>query len=341
MLKKTLKFSKIILAVVMVTMIVSAVIPVGALNADAIPYGTPVIDGKADEIWNGASNKIAVDFVNEGNDTGTKGYARLLWDEKFLYVLGYVADTTPASKVADNVYWGTDSFEVFLDEENAHSSNKKDISQFRVSRSGEFTGMLDEESCNATVMLAEYKGAQWGADKSSDKEYTVEFAIPWTRVSKAKKGNMVGIEFQINDDANNDATTDCIINSEVNYEQLWTPIAYRMMTLTDIKADASAPNASDDTPASSVSGNTQSTTQNNNSTTSTQTESKVDTDTNTDVDETTESSGTTTDSSNMQTVIIEEEADNSSLIIIAAAVGGGVLIAGVLVCVLLFKKPKK
>ena len=340
MLKKSLKYSKILLAILTVVTVTFAALPVSALSADAIPYGTPAVDGKMDDIWNGSSNKIAIDFVNEGENTGVKGYARLMWDEKFLYVLGYVSDATPSSKVADNVYWGTDSFEVFLDEENTHSSNKKDISQFRVSRSGEFTGMLDEEACNATAMLAEYKGAQWGSDKNSNNEYTVELAIPWTRVSNAKKGNMVGIEFQINDDTNNDATSDCIINSEVNYEQLWTPIAYRMMTLTDIKADASAPTTSNDEPTASTDDKKPTASQNNSSVDNTSDVLSSEED-GTDSDTTTTGTESSTDSSNAQTVVIEEEADNSSLIIIAAIVGGVVLIAGILCVVLLLRKPKK
>lgn len=337
MFKKITNISKILFAVLTVATVILAAFPVSALSADAIPYGTPTVDGAEDAIWSGASNKIAIDFVNEGEDTGVKGYARLMWDEKYLYVFGSVTDSTPSTKVLDTTYWGEDSFEVFLDEENAHSSNKKDISQFRVSRDGEFTGMLDEEPCNATQMLVEYKNTQWGATTVSNNEYTIELAIPWTRVSNAKKGNMVGIEFQINDDTGNDGTTDCIVNSEVDYVQLWTPIAYRMMTLTDAKADPS--NATTETPSSSDSSTQSKPTESKNESAG---NSSVDeTDDDTQSDDTTASDTTDANSSNMQTVIIEEEADNTSLIIIAAVVGGVILIAGAVCMILLLKKPKK
>ena len=334
MIKKLINTVKVLLAIITVATVVFATFPVGALAADAIPYGTPKIDGAEDAIWSGASNKIAIDFVNEGENTGVKGYARLMWDEKYLYVLGSVSDKTPSTKVVDEVYWGADSFEVFLDEENAHSSNKKDISQFRVSRSGEFTGMLDEEACNAVVMLAEYKGAQWGAAKVSDNEYTIELAIPWTRVSNAKKGNMIGIEFQINDDTGNDGTTDCIVNSEVDYEQLWTPIAYRMMTLTDAKADASNPTTDTESKVESSTDKKPTASKNE----STETNSSEE---DTTSEQTTSSDNNVSNNSTTQTIIIEEEADNSSLIIIAAVIGGVVLLGAIICVVLLLKKPKK
>lgn len=337
MVKKIISIGKILFAVLTVATLVLAAFPVSALSADAIPYGTPKIDGSEDAIWSGASNKISIDFVNEGDNTGVKGYARLMWDEKYLYIFGSVTDNTPSTKVVDTTYWGEDSFEVFLDEENAHSSNKKDISQFRVSRDGEFTGMLDEERCNASQMLAEYKEAQWGASSVSSSEYSVELAIPWTRVSNAKKGNMVGIEFQINDDTGNDGTTDCIVNSEVDYEQLWTPIAYRMMTLTDAKADPSTPTV--DTPSSDNSSVQSNPTESKNESTVTTSSETVEDET--ESEDTTQTEDTSSDDSGTQTVIIEEEADNTTLIIIAAVVGGVILIAGVLCVVLLLKKPKK
>lgn len=234
-MKKTLfkKAVSVLMCMAMMFSLFGNIVKPSALSAVAIPYGTPKIDGVEDDIWSGASNKIAIDFVDEGEDTGVKGYARLMWDEQYLYVFGSVTDNTPSTKVVDETYWGTDCFEVFLDEENAHSTNRKYVAQFRVSRYGEFTGMLDGELCDATQMLAEYKNAQWGVSNISNNEYSIELAIPWTRVSDVKKGNMIGIEFAINDDTGNDGVADCIVTSEVGYDQLWTSIVYRMMTLTD------------------------------------------------------------------------------------------------------------
>ena len=226
------------LAVVFSSMLFS--VPAYAIRADEIPTGTPVIDGVMEELWNGASNKIAIEMTNEG-DAGRNatGYARMMWDSQYLYVLGYVNDRTLSTyEPTDSTWWASDSFEIFLDERNAHNTVKNEISQIRVSRQGTLSGMLMSTAVNREGVLAEYGGTKWAAKNvGSSGDYVIELAIPWTRISSPSAGTQIGTEFQINDvyDGASKTSADGVINSEVI--DVWQCGTYRMMTLSAAKVD--------------------------------------------------------------------------------------------------------
>ena len=335
-MSKKFRFGKIITVTVIAIMLLSSMLPASALSADAIPTGTPVIDGTIDSMWESASNKIDISFVNDGTDSGTKAYARLLWDKDFLYVLGVVNDSTISTTVVGTTWWGTDSLEIFLDEENLHNNDKNAISQIRVNRSGALSGMINSKAVDEAGVLASYPGTKKAAKKVSANQYVVELAIPWTRVTNVQKGNMIGIEFQLNDDVNNDGTTDCIINSEVNYRGLWEPKSYRMMTLSDVKASGSSNTSSTPTTSSKVETSSTPTTSSKVETSSTPTtSSKV------EVSSKVETSSKVDTTSKDNTTVIVEETDNSALVTVVIIVGVVVLAAIVLCGVLLLRKPKK
>ncbi len=87
-------------------MALSLACPMGSLADDnpKAQYGTPVIDGKIDAVWN-TTDKIPVIWA--GDETATRynaadkplkdSYARVMWDENNLYFLVYAAtDKTPS-----------------------------------------------------------------------------------------------------------------------------------------------------------------------------------------------------------------------------------------------------
>lgn len=360
---KLKKISKIMITVMVTLILLVSVLPVNAaLKADAIPYGTPKIDGKIDGIWDGASNKVAVDMYFDGETSGyATGYARLLWDEKNLYVLGYAYDTTKSIKVGEE-QWYTDGFEVFLDERNAHNTVKNEISQIRVSRKGVLSGMLMSAVVTEKGILAEYKGTEWKAAEASD-GYFVEIAIPWTRAKNVGNGTQIGIEFQINDDFNNDGKIETVINSEV--VDKWSPISYRMMTLVSTKAEASSDKDTNSQSSSSKeeaaskpsnttsSNNSQAATNNSTTQDSSKPNSTASADKNTTskVDKTesvVESESTTNNDNNSETVdnkteATEDEAQGGlpkSVIIAIAAVSAFIIIA-IVICLIVLLKPKK
>lgn len=247
------KIGALTLAVLFAVMFSSSV-PVYALSADAIPYGTPTIDGEMEELWDGASHKIVIDMVNDGYSEGNAtGYARMMWDEKYLYVLGYIQDPTISTweNPENKWWWATDSLEVFLDERNAHVDVKNEIAQIRVSRQGILSGMLMSVGVDQDGILMEYTATKWAAKNIGNSgDYVIELAIPWTRNTLPAAGTQIGTEFQINDvrgeKPENDSSADSVVNSEVI--SVWNAGTYRMMTLSAEKAgsdDASDTNEGD------------------------------------------------------------------------------------------------
>ncbi len=159
-------------------------------------FGTPVIDGTIDDIWESA-NVINIDTYSMGS--GATGTAKLLWDSKYIYVLAEVKDPV-LSKASSNTY-EQDSVEIFLDENNHKSTAyEADDIQCRTNFDGE-KSVTDGLSTDAFVSAAA---------KTSD-GYLVEFAIPST-LGGFKTGQVVGFDAQINDDGEGEGKRTSISN---------------------------------------------------------------------------------------------------------------------------------
>src|SRR5690606_32008431 len=76
-------------------------------------FGSPVIDGKRDPVWNRAQ---AVTPTIIAGETDTKATFKVLWDDRALYVLAEVQDQHMS--VASGTPYMQDSVEIFLDEYN-------------------------------------------------------------------------------------------------------------------------------------------------------------------------------------------------------------------------------
>ena len=147
-------------------------------------YGTPVVDGTEDEVWNRAE-VLRVDQYQLG-DNGASGTARVLWDDQNLYVLIKVQDTE-LDKANVNP-WEQDSVEVFLDE-----TNSKDpfygpgVGQYRVNYDNEATFNPEDiaEGFESAVLV-------------DGTNYTVEMKIPFRTITPAN-GHKIGFDAQIND----------------------------------------------------------------------------------------------------------------------------------------------
>ena len=76
-------------------------------------YGSPVIDGEVDEVWNSAE---VVNPKNISSNVETTAIFKSLWDDNALYILVEVKDNELT--VQSDTPYMQDSFEVFLDENN-------------------------------------------------------------------------------------------------------------------------------------------------------------------------------------------------------------------------------
>lgn len=150
-------------------------------------YGTPVIDGKAEAVWNEAPELRINRYQTAWN--GAYGTARVLYDEDNLYVLIKVNDTQLDKESANQ--WEQDSVEIFVDENNAKASYyQDDDGQYRVNFDNE-TSFNPEDIADGFESATEVSGTN----------YTVEVKIPFKTVKPA--GNMqIGFDVQINDGSN-------------------------------------------------------------------------------------------------------------------------------------------
>lgn len=157
----------------------------GTIKITKAVKGTPVIDAEYDEIWNSA-DVILTDVWVEG-DTGATAKIRTIWDENHLYVYADVTD--PLLSKENNNTWEQDSIEIFIDENNNKSLVYEDEdSQYRVN-------FANEQSFDPNPVCSGFVTAT----RKTDKGYIVEAAIEFLTI-KAKAGDSIGFDLQVNDD---------------------------------------------------------------------------------------------------------------------------------------------
>ncbi|MCR5776791.1 MAG: endo-1,4-beta-xylanase [Lachnospiraceae bacterium] len=149
-----------------------------------ITKGTPAIDGEIDDAWKNAEE---IDLSVKGGSPKASAKAKLLWDEKNLYVLMNVKDSN-LDATSDAAH-EKDSVEVFIDENNHKSdSYEEDDKQYRVN-------YLNETSFNGSKCIED--NIEHAVSKTDD-GYIVEAAYAWTDVTP-EVGTAIGIDMQIND----------------------------------------------------------------------------------------------------------------------------------------------
>lgn len=164
--------------------------------------GTPIVDGKIDSAW-ASANEITTDVVTAGKEPA-KAKVKTMWDEKYLYVLAEVNDTTLSASSTNP--WEQDSVEFFVDENNGRTSEyEADDAQYRVNYANvqSFGGNCVQDKFT-TVSEAVY-------DKDVVSGYIVEAAIPFNTIS-GSLGHVMGFDLQINDDSNSDGVRDGMSN---------------------------------------------------------------------------------------------------------------------------------
>lgn len=144
-------------------------------------FGTPVIDGKIDEIWNTAPT-VSPRYISGNTDTTASFKA--LWDDNALYILAIVKDNE-LSALSDNPP-NQDSLEIFMDENNDKVRDYDvDDLHFRVNFEN-----------RQSVDIGEAERFYTCSSKTED-GYIIEARIAFR--SKPENGKVIGLELQIND----------------------------------------------------------------------------------------------------------------------------------------------
>ena len=150
---------------------------------EKVTYGTVTIDGEADAAWDNATDLPLT--INLGSNVTAD--AKVLWDEKNLYVYAMVKDPVLNKDSGDE--YQQDSLEVFIDEDNGKTASYgEDDKQYRINYE-------NEQSFNGKKCLPENVTSQ---TKLTSDGYVVEAAFKWTDITPAN-GTKIGLEFQIND----------------------------------------------------------------------------------------------------------------------------------------------
>ena len=152
-------------------------------------FGSPVIDGNIDQVWDKADFVAATASGSGSTDTTAKFKA--LWDDKALYVLADVTDS--ALNVSSGTVYNRDCVEIFLDEGNNALENIFDLddTHYRISCENSLSadrGSLDRLYTKVTKKV-NAEGIVTG--------YILEARISLQNPAEGNK--IYGFELQLND----------------------------------------------------------------------------------------------------------------------------------------------
>jgi endo-1,4-beta-xylanase len=195
------KFLALALTVLMAVSMIASVS--AAKKSFEAGTGTPVIDGKLDDAYS-VSTAIAVNVKTSG-DGKTSGVARVLWDEKNIYVFFDVTDPILSPASDDATFWHNDSVEFMM---NLSGQAKGKTTALNA---GQYTATPNTGKIAGT--WAGY-GKHYDANKAqakyatqiTAKGYTVEYQVPWGKDYTPKADAVIGMAFHINSDEDGKTT---------------------------------------------------------------------------------------------------------------------------------------
>ena len=181
------KVASFILAAMLASTL-TATVSAKAVSTD-IKNGTPVLDGKLDDIYKESAsftleNKGFYMWGNGVKDQCGDATAYFLWDSKYLYICVVADDSTPSS--AADAQWQNDAAELwFVDEKLT----------FKVHAAADGKFFLGKDKDGKVAWDKGFDGATSKA-VMGDKGWVVEVALP---MNDLKAGKEFGFDLQVND----------------------------------------------------------------------------------------------------------------------------------------------
>ena len=146
-------------------------------------YGTPVIDGEQDSVWN-STNYNVFDNVVGTDSTFYKGWFKVLWDDENMYMLAKVYSEQFSNM--DDSPWENDSIEYFIDEDCMRTTTYFDDDyQLRIG----FDSALSANNYDVNKMT--------GKAVRGDNYYIAELSFPYKTVTPYD-GMEIGFDVQAN-----------------------------------------------------------------------------------------------------------------------------------------------
>ncbi|MBN2589094.1 MAG: tetratricopeptide repeat protein [Sedimentisphaerales bacterium] len=165
--------------------------PVAIAHTD----NAPVIDGKAEQIWEKAKSHRLENRIYSNNFTleDLDAVYSALWDKDNLYVYVHVVDDS--LKNDSDEHYQDDSIEIFIDADNSKSgeySNKDYQYYFSWDKDKPSAGIYNRGNIQDSI---KYKLV------THDKGYSLEVMFPWATLgTKAFPGAKIGLDIHVNDD---------------------------------------------------------------------------------------------------------------------------------------------
>jgi endo-1,4-beta-xylanase len=158
-------------------------------RVDAV-RGAPVIDGMQDPVW--ARARPITTAVHVVGTTGATATARLLWDDRHLYVLATVTD--PTLDASSPNAFEQDSVEIFVDPNNGKGSGySDDDGQYRVN-------FGNVQTIGGTFGAFAVSHNLRSATRIVPGGYVVEASIDLPTI-RPREGALLGFDLQVNDAA--------------------------------------------------------------------------------------------------------------------------------------------
>ncbi len=185
-------------------------------------YGTPVIDGQMDEIWNTAEMQVQ-DSFRSGTETDAKAEFRVMYDDNYIYVLEYVPDNTLWTSDLTLATYQYDTTEVCVSLINSANTSYDETCEFWVGITP--YGVRNTESSKATALLgggtdvndAEYLDVHTSLENDPENDTAEGYWVEWAFNAKAIKedlvmdeGTTIGLEISVNDNAEYNNRTMCM-----------------------------------------------------------------------------------------------------------------------------------
>ncbi|MDF2686782.1 MAG: LPXTG-motif cell wall anchor domain protein [Clostridia bacterium] len=195
---------KNVLAVfVSLIMLFALAVPAFAVEKGQAFEGTPVIDGKVDELWENAVSH-PINKLKDGEATNLIADFKLLWDSKYLYLLINVSD--PEISYEGDSSSTKDGVEIYLDPMLVRTDNytaEPLVMQAFIPAPAEASMLFEGEP---TSMESFATGAK-KAFVLTEKGYIVEAQIDLTTICpniKMQAGTVIGLDIQANDQVTGD-----------------------------------------------------------------------------------------------------------------------------------------
>ncbi|WP_051411144.1 sugar-binding protein [Acetivibrio clariflavus] len=189
-------------------------------------YGSPVIDGEIDEVWDKADFVPATPSGTGSTDTTAK--FKVLWDDRAIYVLADVTDN--ALDVSSGTVYNRDCVEIFLDEGNNAVENIFDLDDRHYRISCENSLSSDRGSLDLLYTAT---------SKKKDAEGNVTGYIVEARLAlqnPAKSNNIYGFELQVNDAKGGNRTGTLNVFDKTSTTYL-SPTKFGKLVLSEKSAD--------------------------------------------------------------------------------------------------------